>query len=468
MKLPIRIRLALAYCAVFCVLIGALEAAAYWSVRGAIHSIVDHELESRLAGLDDHIGRHLDRLGWERLGASLREHPAFQPDHLFIRRSGGQVVFNSSWAPSLAAARLGPAPRIETVDAAGHVLRVIAFRKVFSGQTYDVVCATDLWVPTAMMRRLGLWMILSLPAVLLIASAAGYWISARALRPVSGIIAAAQAIDSTNLGDRIAVPDTGDEIQALALTVNGMLSRIDDGFRRVRQFTDNASHELRTPVAIIRAGSEVVLMQPRAEEKTYREALHRILRQAERSSKLIEEMLELARADSPSEELRKVVRLDLVASLAQACAEIAPLAAAKGVRLSVHTGGPAPFIEADEERLRRLWLILLDNAVKYTKEGGTVTARVLAENGVVCCEVRDTGIGIPAEHLGRVFERFYRVDKARSRAEGGAGLGLAIASEIARLHRGRIEAESVAGEGSRFRVVFSVRTPVLTGSRVSV
>jgi heavy metal sensor kinase len=457
MKLPIRIRLALTYCAVFFVLIGALEAAAYWSVGAAIHSIVDHELETRVAGLDDHIGRHLERYGWPKLGASLREHPAFQPDFLLIRRANGEIVFDSTWSKDVAISPVSANPRLETFDGSGHALRVLTVQKRFHGELYDVICATDLWIPTTMLRRLWLWMLLSLPAVLLVASGAGYWISGRALRPVSGIIAAAKSIDSTNLSERIAVPSTGDEIQDLAETMNGMLARIEDGFRQVHQFTANASHELRTPVAIIRAGAEVALLKPGAEERTYREALHRILRQAERNSKLLEEMLQLARADSGLEKIRRT-RMDIVRNAALACSEMAPLAEAKGVRLSFQPEATSVFADADEDQIRRLWLILLDNAVKYTPAGGAVTLRVFTMEGVSCGEIADSGIGISEDHLSKIFERFYRVDKARSRGEGGAGLGLSIANEIARLHGARIEVSSKVGVGSCFRVLFAAQS----------
>ena len=458
MRIPIRIRLALTYCAVFCVLIAALEAAAYWSVREAIHSIVDRELETRVAGLEDHIGRHLQRYGWPQLGASLSERPAFQPDYLFVRRTGGEVVFDRTWAHQVPVPDSSAVPQVATLEGPGHALRVITTRKIFGGTPYDVSCATDLWIPATILRRLWLWMILSVPAVLLLASAAGYWIGGRALRPVSGIISAAKSIDSNSLADRIRVPDTGDEIQSLAETMNGMLERIEDGFRQVRQFTDNASHELRTPIAIIRAAAEVALLKPASlkastEERGYREALHRILRQAEGSTKLIEEMMELARVDSNTEK-PGLVPLDVVRSLSHACAEMSALAAAKRLKLTFRTSQPEVSVQGDEERLRRLWLILLDNAVKYTPDGGSITVLVHCPDGKPVCDISDTGIGIAPEHLGRIFERFYRIDKARSRAEGGAGLGLAIASEIAKVHHAVIDATSTPGHGSNFRVTF--------------
>jgi signal transduction histidine kinase len=296
-------------------------------------------------------------------------------------------------------------------------------------------------------------MLLSLPAVLLISGGAGYWISGHALAPVSDIIAAARGMDSSRLSERIAVPRTGDEIQQLAETMNGMLARIEDSFRQIRHFTANASHELRTPLAIIRANAEVGLLQ--GSGRASREALEKVLGEAERSSALLENLLQIARADAPGGALPPRARVDLRESLARACGDIRPLAEERGVVLRVAPSGvPCP-ADANEEQLRRLWLILLDNAVKYTPRGGHVSAAVgVNERGRPFVAISDTGIGIAPEHRERIFERFYRVDKARSRSQGGTGLGLAIARHIADEHEAAITVSSEPGQGSCFSVIF--------------
>jgi len=297
-------------------------------------------------------------------------------------------------------------------------------------------------------------MVVSLPLVLLLASLAGYWIAGRALAPVSGIVAEARSIDSSRLSQRIAVPDTGDEIRVLAVTINSMLARIEEGFRRIQQFTADASHELRTPAAIIRASAEVALLKSPGSERSYKEALHRILREAERNSALLEDLLQLARTDSRSD-LPKLEPVDLAESLSSACGQLAPLAESKGVRVQINKGAAPVVIQAGEDHLRRLWLILLENAVKYTSAGGRISVAIgITPEGHAQCTVRDAGIGIAPEHLPRIFERFYRADKARSRADGGTGLGLAIARELASLHDAVIDVESEVGVGTTFRVQF--------------
>jgi signal transduction histidine kinase len=237
-----------------------------------------------------------------------------------------------------------------------------------------------------------------------------------------------------------------------------MLGRIEEGFRRMAQFTANASHELRAPIALIRTTSEVALLRGNASAETYREALHRILCETEKSTDLLDDMLQVARADSATRALN-LKPVEPVPGIEQVCESIEPLAGEK--ELSLTYAGPASrvWVAADAGHLRRLWLILLDNAIKYTPAGGAIRFdwRIEREDTFVC-EVRDSGIGIAEADLPYIFERFYRADKARSRHQNGAGLGLAIARWIVECHRGSIVVESVPGQGS----VFRVNLPVLS------
>ncbi len=453
----------MASCAVFLVVIAALEVVSYVSVRAAIHSIVDHELETRLAGLDDHLARHLTHMTWPQLREQLKTHPAFQPDLLRIESDRG-VLLEGAGLRGLTVPKPSRDARVDTVGDASRSLRVLAVRRTIDGTPYNLTLGTDLFFSAHILGRLWLLMLLSLPAVLLIAGGAGYWLSGRALAPVSGIIDAARSIDSAHLSDRIQVPGTGDEIQKLAETMNGMLVRIEDSFRQIRHFTANASHELRTPLAIIRTTAEVALL---GGGRSAREPLERILREAERNTSLLEDLLQLARADAEDAGQTPRAphhRVDLRETVAAACADVAPLAGSHGLVLRTRFEDPPCYCMGDEEQLRRLWLILLDNAVKYTPSGGVISVTVRA-NAV---EISDTGIGIAAEHRARIFERFYRADKARSRSQGGTGLGLAIARHIATSHGAAIEVASEPGVGSRFTVCFSARSEFSGNAQVSV
>jgi signal transduction histidine kinase len=218
------------------------------------------------------------------------------------------------------------------------------------------------------------------------------------------------------------------------------------------QFAADASHDLRTPVALIRTNAEIALRRPRTDAE-YRESLSRILATSEQTTELIERLLTLARADAGAAALR-FARVDVASNLREIAAEARILAAGKNISFREELlAEPAPVL-ADPAALERLLMTLLDNAVKYTPEHGSICMSSFAENDSLIIEIQDTGIGIPEKDLPNIFERFYRADQARTGRASGAGLGLSIAEWIAEAHRGSIQAFSVLGEGSRFRVSF--------------
>jgi signal transduction histidine kinase len=227
-----------------------------------------------------------------------------------------------------------------------------------------------------------------------------------------------------------------------------MLSRIEASFKRTRQFTADASHELRTPLSLIRTEAELALRKSRSEEE-YRTALTHIHSESVRTTELIESLLTLARTDSGAEVLQ-LRPLRIVAFVRQVAEDWKPMFADS--QLTFETALPAgdATTYADDATLRRLLILLLDNARKYTPEGGTVMLRAELASGSATVSVEDTGIGIDEQHLPRIFDRFYRVDKARSRGQGGAGLGLSLAKWIAAQHRTSITVVSVPGKGSKF------------------
>jgi heavy metal sensor kinase len=298
------------------------------------------------------------------------------------------------------------------------------------------------------------WMvILASPVVMLLASAGGYFMSRRAVDPVDRITRTARLIDAHNLAERLPLRGIDDELERLSETLNGMFARLDDAFRRIRQFTADASHELRTPVAIIRSTVEIARARPRTEAE-YTAALDHILVETERTSSLIDDLLLLARADARTDRTL-MERMDLSEVVRDACEEGRILADAAGVRFT-STIPSACATVGDPQALGRLFLILLDNAAKYTPAGGAVSVTMSVRDAIATIEIRDSGVGIAAHDLPHIFERFYRVAADRSRTTGGAGLGLAIAEWIATCHDGRILVESGLGAGSVFRVALPV------------
>lgn len=290
----------------------------------------------------------------------------------------------------------------------------------------------------------------ALPVLVLVASLLGYWLSGKSLAPVDRIIRSAAQIGVDNLSRRLEVPEPRDELRRLTETLNSMLDRIETSFRRITRFTADASHDLRTPVTIIRATAEIALRKRRTESE-YQEALGRVLETSVETTVMLENLLALARADAGSGGL-EMHTLDLTAHVRKAQERAAVLAANKSLSLTARVPETAILVRADAVAIDRLLLILIDNAVKYTPSGGRCEIELGKSKDEAHIIVRDSGVGIETNELELVFERFHRSDQARSPETPGAGLGLSIARWIAGVHGGSIRAASKIGVGSEFFV----------------
>jgi heavy metal sensor kinase len=293
------------------------------------------------------------------------------------------------------------------------------------------------------------------PVILLVASAVGYWVSGRALSPVDTLTRTARTISGSNLSRRLEPLHTGDELQRLTDTLNDMLSRIETAFLRVTQFTADASHELRTPISLIRTEAEIVLRKSRTEEE-YRDALFHILMESEATTSMVEKLLSLARADSGLNAL-EMRPVDLRETVRKVAGEWRAVVESQALELTEMIPPHDLLVKGDNAALQQLLNILLDNAVKYTPGPGRIHLCVEERGGNAVLKVVDSGIGVAPEDQARIFERFYRAGKARSRELGGAGLGLAIARGIVLQHHGSIQVESVPGNGSTFVVEFPLQ-----------
>jgi heavy metal sensor kinase len=300
------------------------------------------------------------------------------------------------------------------------------------------------------LRRLRRDFVFGVPLILLLASLGGYFLARKSLSPIALMNQQTQRITAQNLSAQLDVANPRDEVGGLAITINALLARLDAAFQEQKRFIADASHELRTPLAVLRGETEVALEQERVTAE-YKESLALIKDEAERLSRIVENLFLLARqpVDAPSM-IRETVRLDeVVADCARAAGV---LATQKGLRLKIEGSLTAISVNGDDEMLERMLLNLLDNAVKYTPAGGDISIALGSKDGDAHIVVKDTGIGIPVEDQSRIFDRFYRVDKARSRALGGAGLGLSIARWIVEGHGGSLSVESAPGRGSSFTV----------------
>ncbi len=304
------------------------------------------------------------------------------------------------------------------------------------------------------LNLLALLLLITVPAFIACGAAGGYWLSRRALSPVDEITRRARTIGVTNLSERLIVPGTNDELQRLAETWNDMLQRLEIAVSKISQFTADASHELRTPVAIIRFAAENALRKMRS-PSDYRGALQQIQSESESMTQLIEDLLFLARADVDGS-LTELQIVDARALVQAACLDIHPLAEAKAIALTQDIPQASLPVLGNSSALRRMLFILLDNAIKYTPAGGAVAVGLREQAGKAVLTVEDTGIGIPEEAQSRVFQRFFRADPSRNKESGGHGLGLAIAQTIVHQHKAFIELQSKSSGGC----VFSVSLPV--------
>ncbi|HYL38785.1 MAG TPA: heavy metal sensor histidine kinase [Bryobacteraceae bacterium] len=448
---PIRIRLTVWYSLLLLAGLVLFGGGIWFVVSHSLMASLDDSLTAQTNGVVTVIRTEFNPSDPHQLQEELSEYVEATPEGnlMEIRDSRrGAIISSATVALSRAPQRDG----FGVQTAASGRYRTFTTTAEVRGEQYRILVATPLDGTEATLRRARSLLLWTAPAVLLIASLGGYWISRRALAPVDAITQAARSIGIENLSQRLEVPVTGDELQRLSETWNGMLARLEAAVGRLSQFTADASHELRTPIALIRTTAELALRRERPAE-TYREALRQIVAESERMSRLVEDLLLLARADAGLPGL-PLERIELTPLVRDVCEQGEVLARARQLDLSAEVPEEPVYVRANDPALRRLLLLLLDNAVKYTPAGGRITVTVGSDGSGSTVAVSDTGIGIPESALPHVFERFYRADQSRHRDSGGAGLGLSIAKWIAERHHASLEVESESGRGATFRVRF--------------
>jgi heavy metal sensor kinase len=294
-------------------------------------------------------------------------------------------------------------------------------------------------------------MLYALPLVLIASVWTGWFIAGRSLRPVDDIVRLARQITASNLEQRLTPPSNNDEIGRLVDTLNEMIARLETSFTQVKQFTSDASHELKTPLAILMGELEVALRRPMSEGE-YKATLASCLEEVERLTHVVQGLLELSRAETGQSIIeRKPVRLSML--VADVCDDVLLIAETKHVELSTDLQ-PDIQIIGDKVRLHQAVLNVVENAVKYTPSGGSVRVELRRVEDEIRLFVSDTGIGIAQEHIPFLFDRFYRVDKARSKNIHGTGLGLAIVKWIVDVHYGTIKVVSTEGVGTSMQITF--------------
>jgi len=488
-RLSIRARLTLWYTGILAATLILLGVSSYGLLMRGLWQDVDATLESVAKALNqtarspatEVLPADLDEVLRSLFGPSLTDRyyqfldPRGHPDTRWPQFRGEPLHVSPE---ALRSATQGSAT-FETVHGRGrYPVRILTAPVMLRGQVVSVLQIGMSLEGLHMARRQFLWTLAALfPLALVLAATGGWLLARRALRPVDQMTATARRIEAEHLAQRIAGPDVDDELGRLARTLNEMLARLEAAFTQVRCFSADASHELKTPLTVLKGEIEVALRSPR-DPGEYQRVLRSVLEEVESMARLVDDLLLLSRADAGALRLEAApVELDrLVEDVAK---EGEVLGRQQRIRVSIQALEPL-IVNGDGPRLKQLLRNLVDNGIKYTPQGGRVTLalRTVSRQPPEVpskfeirnskfpdtlgpwaeIAVQDTGVGIPPETLPRIFDRFYRVDPSRSREAGGAGLGLCIARTIAEAHGGRIEVQSALGTGSTFSVLLPLRS----------
>ena len=450
MKLPIRVRLTAWYAALLAAILIGLSTFLVLQLRADLEDTVEREVN---AG-STQIARAYASEG----AADFRDTSSTVLPHgssaAQVIAPGGRVLVSYGEPVSRRlivpkesiAAALGGERQSLTVKLGAHRFRTAVRPVQRNGRERVLVVAESLRHVDESVDKVLLLLLLGLPAALAATTIAGWWLARKALRPVEQMTLKAEQIGIDRLHERIEQPRAHDEIGHLAVTLNAMLDRLERGVAEKHRLITDASHDLRTPLAAMRAELDVSLMDETLAPSA-REVLESTREEVDRMSRIVENLLTLARADEGRLELL-TTQVDLAEAIEAAVRPLRPLATAKGLRLEVN--GEHCEANADPQRLHQALTNFVENAIKFSEPGGEVCVSAWRANGEVGVTVTDSGPGIPANAREQVFDRFYRADPARGRDGSGSGLGLSICREVADAHGGRVWVESEEGEGSSF------------------
>ena len=453
--LPIRVRLTLWYFAMFASAAALLSLASLWMLQRSVDATEFHELQERADDVQVLLSREDPARTLDQITGDFSAVYEFKDDgkYLQVRDEKGNWIFRSKRMiaenPDLPAPdRIPKSGRTAEFQQGVHPVRVLDYSVVAQGKRYSVQTGIAMNKSMALLANFRTSLLLLTPLVALLAAGSGHFMSRKALSPVAALSAEARHINDRNLDIRLPVPDARDEVSDLSRTLNQMLERIDKAFSSVRTFTGNASHELRTPISLLRTEIEVALFRPRDSEE-YRAILGRLHDETLRMTSLVENLLSLARADGGAESFTLApIRVDaLFGQVAQIWKNAMNQAM---LDFCVDLPGGDLVLLGDWHGILRLLSILLENAGRFTPPGGSVTLRAAAAEDRIVLSVHDTGIGIAPEHRLRIFDRFYRIAPTGESLQSGSGLGLALGKWIAERHGTELRVESKPGRGSSF------------------
>ena len=464
----IRFRMALWYAALLAGALALFGAATYLGLERYLQKSLEESLIKQARSIGDVLVVNINQSGEGYVDNEITEHYSPEINGRFIRvtRTDGKRIYVSgppkdgTFDPALVAAPRLPVTQeftreVEMSDEHELLLHGLPF-KAADGTRFLIEVAAPYNQIESVLRGLVLTFVLGLPLIVALAIGGGYLLMRGALRPVDEIRQKAAQITSRNLSERLPVVHTGDELERLATDLNHMIERLEESFHQINRFSADASHELRTPLTVLQGELEAIAQKGQSLPDDVRDTIGSALEETHRLAKIVESLLAISRLEAGEAKVQRV-HLDF-AELARSTADQMRLLAEEK-RVALDCDGTEPVeVDADPARLKQVVVNLLDNAIKYTPEGGKVSFSVTQRDGRAVLEVGDSGLGISAADLPHIFDRFYRADKARSRQLGGTGLGLSIVRSICLAHGGQVTVKSTEGRGSLFRVELPLTT----------
>ncbi len=454
MRLSIRSLLTIWYAGVAAIIVLVLGVGVYFSASWSLDHAIHSDLTSGIDGVTTFLRHKYATRDIKHLGDELREHSSLLPKGKFSRISfaDGSLLFQDSSMlslPTLPASSNGTYSKRDTLIGEKSI-RYFS-RVVSAGPDHFLVeIGVDHSAYVDLARRLAWLLALSIPAAAILAALGGYWMSGRVLDPIHRISRTASRIDAQNLKLRLPLRGTDDELDQLSTTLNSMFDRIENAYQRVTRFTSDASHELRTPVALIRSNAELLLMSPDDPPRISR-GLNDILKESEYMTQLIGDLLTLARTDRLHDSHIKEL-FELGEAFAEVVSRAEALAATRAIHVVHRSAHHVVAIRGHRSEFQRLAMIFIDNAILYSPPGSTISLTTWTTASTCGFTVADSGVGIAPEALPHIFERFYRVDQSRTPRDASTGLGLAIAKGLVITHGGDITVQSQSGQGSTFNI----------------
>lgn len=445
----IRARLTLWYALALTAMMIVYATATYVAVRHEFLEQLNDQLYDDVEVAKQRLIRTADgHVGW------IGDHPGPDGEQVYeVWSATGEHLYRSGASVTLtppAIANVGSAYRYETIVADDEEWRALTASVTVSGQAVVLRAARSEERLGGQLWEILLVLVLGLPLVVVLAGVGGYVLARRALAPIDYLATEARRITADRLHERLTAANPNDEIGRLTAVINDAVGRLESSFDQLRRFTSDASHELRTPLAVVRGIGEATVATRRSPAE-YEEAIGSILEEVDRMTNLTETLLRLSRADAGTIRLSRE-RVDLGDLAREVASSLSILADERHLELKLDVGHGAA-VSVDRLVLREAITNILDNAIKFSPSGTTITIRVERSSHHALLAIGDKGPGIPAEERERIFDRFFRLDEARSRERGGAGLGLAIAKWAVEMHNGQITVEGRTGGGSEFRVV---------------